>query len=44
MFDRGLALSQLGFVPERLARIVAKAAAAQNARPECGRHLARFSR
>jgi limonene-1,2-epoxide hydrolase len=44
MFDRGLALSQLNFVPERLARIVAKAAAAQNARPESGKHLARFSR
>lgn len=43
MFDRGLALSQLGFAPERLARIVAKAAAAQNARPESGKHLARFS-
>lgn len=44
MFDRGLALSQLGFAPERLARILARAAAFQNARPECRPHLARLSR
>ena len=42
MFDRGLALSQLAFAPERLARILAKAAKAQNERPECRPHLDRF--
>jgi hypothetical protein len=43
MFDRGLALSQLGFAPERLARILARAAEAQNARPESRAHLTRFT-
>ncbi len=40
IFDRGLALVQLGFAPERIARVVHKAAERQNAKPECAAHLA----
>ncbi len=39
IFDRGLALSQLGFAAERIAKVVRKAADRQNARPECAEHL-----
>ena len=42
-FDRGVALVQLGFAPERIRRIVEKAAAAQNAAPEARPHLDRFA-
>lgn len=42
VFDRGLALAQLGFPPERIATVVARAAARQNAKAECAPHLARF--
>jgi hypothetical protein len=42
-FDRGLALTQLGFPAERIRRILEKAAAAQNQLPEARRHLDRFS-
>lgn len=41
-FDRGLALVQLGFAPERITRILDKAAAAQNRTPEARSHLDRF--
>jgi hypothetical protein len=42
-FDTGIALSQLGFLAERLKRILDKEAAEQNARPEAREHLDRFS-
>jgi limonene-1,2-epoxide hydrolase len=42
-FDRGVALVQLDFPAERLKRILAKAAAAQNRSPEARRHLDRLS-
>jgi hypothetical protein len=42
-FDRGVALVQLDFPPERIRRILQKAAAAQNQLPEARRHLDRFS-
>lgn len=42
VFDRGLALAQLDFGAERIKRVVARAAEAQNARPECWPHLDRF--
>lgn len=42
IFDRGLALSQLGFAPERIARISRRAAEAQNAKPASAPHLRRF--
>ena len=41
-FDRGVALVQLGFPAERIARILEKAAAAQNATREAREHLDRF--
>ena len=44
VFDRGVALVQLGFPAERIRRIVEKAAAAQNATHEARAHLDRFSR
>ncbi len=43
-FDRGVALAQLGFAPERIRRIVEKAAAALAETPEGREHLARFGR
>lgn len=42
-FDTGIALAQLGFPAERIKRVLDKAAAAQNATPEAGEHLARFA-
>jgi hypothetical protein len=42
-FDRGVALVQLDFSAERIKRILARAAAAQNHNPETKRHLHRFS-
>jgi hypothetical protein len=44
VFDRGVALTQLGFPGERIKRIVEKAAAAQNQTPEARDHLDRFTR
>ncbi|MGH7091923.1 MAG: nuclear transport factor 2 family protein [Stellaceae bacterium] len=41
-WDRGVALVQLGLPPERIARILEKAATAQNAAPEAHAHLDRF--
>ena len=38
-FDRGLALAQLGFPPERIAKAVQRAAERQNAKPEVQPHL-----
>jgi SnoaL-like domain len=43
-FDRGVAFVQQGFAAERLGKILAKTAQAQNATPECREHLARFAR
>jgi SnoaL-like domain len=43
-FDRGVALVQQEFPAERLRKILAKAAARQNATPGCREHLARFAR
>ena len=43
IFDRGVALVQLGFPAERIRRILEKAVAAQNQLPEARRHLDRFS-
>lgn len=43
VFDRGLALVQQDFAPERLKKILAKAAARQNAGAECREHLARLA-
>ena len=39
VFDRGMALAQQGFEPERLRKIALKYAAALKAQPELGRHL-----
>ena len=41
-FDRGIALTQLGFPAERIRRILEKAVVAQNQLPEARRHLNRF--
>lgn len=38
-FDRGLALVQLGFAPDRLAKVLRRAADRQNAQPEVQPHL-----
>jgi hypothetical protein len=43
VFDRGVALAQQDFAPERIKRVLEKAAARQNATPECRAHLARFA-
>jgi ketosteroid isomerase-like protein len=43
VFDRGLALAQLGFAADRIKRIVEKAAARQNGAPEFAAHLRRFA-
>jgi SnoaL-like domain len=43
VFDRGVALVQLGFPAERIRRILEKTAAVQNRTPEARPHLARFS-
>ena len=42
-FDRGVAFVQQDFPAERLRKILAKAAQAQNATPQCREHLARFT-
>jgi hypothetical protein len=42
-FDRGIALVQLELPAERIKRILARAATAQNRNPETKRHLDRFS-
>src|SRR5581483_4003988 len=42
-FDRGVALVQLAMPPDRIARVLGKAAAAQNAAPEARAHLDRFA-
>jgi ketosteroid isomerase-like protein len=42
-FDRGVALIQLNLAPDRIARILQKAAAEQNATPEARDHLGRFA-
>ena len=44
VFDRGLALAQQGFAAERIKRVLEKAAARQNATPECQAHLRRLAR
>ena len=41
-FDRGVALVQTGMPPDRIARILEKAASAQNATPAAREHLDRF--
>ena len=43
VFDRGLALVQQDFPAERLKKVLAKAAARQNAGPECQEHLKRLA-
>ena len=43
VFDRGLALAQQGFAAERIKRVLEKAAARQNATPECRAHLDRLA-
>jgi hypothetical protein len=43
VFDRGVALAQQGFAAERIRRVLEKAAARQNATPECRAHLARLA-
>jgi len=43
VFDRGVALAQQGFAAERIKRVLEKAAARQNATPECRAHLARLA-
>jgi hypothetical protein len=43
-FDRGVALVQQDFPAERLRKILAKSAQAQNATPACREHLARFAK
>ena len=43
VFDRGVALVQLGFPAERIRRILEKTAAVQNRTPEARPHLGRFS-
>jgi hypothetical protein len=42
VFDRGVALVQLGFPAERIRRIVEKAAGSLTANPECQAHVTRF--
>jgi hypothetical protein len=42
-FDRGVALVQLDFPPDRITRILAKSVTAQSQLPEARRHLDRFS-
>jgi hypothetical protein len=42
-FDRGVALAKQGFAAERIKRVLEKAAARQNATPECRAHLARLT-
>jgi hypothetical protein len=42
-FDRGVAFVQQDFPAERLKKILAKTAQAQNATPACREHLARFA-
>ncbi len=44
VFDRGVALVQLGFPAERIRRILEKAVAAQSDTPEVRAHLDRFSK
>ena len=39
VFDRGIAFSQLGFAPEKIAKLLARYAAEQNARPEFAARL-----
>jgi hypothetical protein len=41
-FDRGVALVQLAMSPDRIARVLEKAAAEQNATAEAQEHLGRF--
>jgi hypothetical protein len=41
-FDRGVALVQLAMPPDRIARVLEKAADAQNAAPEARPHFERF--
>lgn len=41
VFDRGLALAQLGFPPERIAKVVARAADNLRAKPDAAPHLNR---
>ena len=43
-FDRGVAFVQLGFAPGKVARLLEKYAAAQNAQPGMAPHLDRFSK
>ena len=43
-FDRGVAFVQLGFAPGKVARLLEKYAAAQNAQPGFAPHLERFSK
>lgn len=43
VFDRGIAFTQLGFAPERIARILARYANEQNARTEFRQHIGRFA-
>ncbi len=43
VFDRGLALAQQDYPAAGIASVSAKAAARQNAKPECAPHLARFA-
>jgi len=42
VFDRGLALAQLDFAPERIAKVVRRAAQAVAATPRAQQHLARL--
>ena len=41
-FDRGMALAQQDFAPERIKKVLLKLAARQNATAEAKQHLARF--
>jgi hypothetical protein len=43
VFDRGLALVQQDFAADRIKRVLEKAAARQNATPECQAHLRRLA-
>jgi len=42
VFDRGMALAQQDFAPERIKKVLVKLAARQNAGPGAKEHLARF--
>ena len=42
VFDRGMALAQQDFAPERIKKVLLKLADRQNAGPEAKQHLARF--